>query len=55
MTIGCGISHKNTKHSDEYNKTCRQISIQNFIRTLPIIEVSHKYTSVMLNPYTYNR
>lgn len=25
VTIGCGISLKNTKHTDMHNKTCEQI------------------------------
>jgi hypothetical protein len=52
MTKGCGISHKNTKHTHKYSKTNTQINIS-IIKISPIIKVSHKYTSVMLNPQFY--
>jgi hypothetical protein len=54
MTIDCGVIHKNVKHIDRHNKTCTQINVPN-IKISPIINFSHKYTSVILNPYIYNR
>jgi hypothetical protein len=39
---------------DKYNKTYRQINVPNIIKIAPIIKVSCKYTSGMLNSYLYN-
>jgi len=33
VTVGYGISHKNTKHADMYNKTYKHINNSKWLRT----------------------
>jgi hypothetical protein len=47
MTVGCGISHKNKKHTD--------IHIQNSVKISLKIQYHTEDTNVMLHPYIHRR